>query len=151
MDGLIQVLLFTLLGIAFIIVTLTVSRLLGPNRPNPEKNSSYESGEQAGGNPWPKISTGYYVVALLFLLFELEIILLLPVAAKFGSSTELNWVFSTGLEIIFFLLVLAVGLAYAWVNGHLDWMRPKTGGSETKSIVPPQLYQEFNQKQKHGR
>ncbi|MBM3177660.1 MAG: NADH-quinone oxidoreductase subunit A [Bacteroidetes bacterium] len=150
MDGLIQVLLFTLLGIAFIVVTLTVSRLLGPNRPNPEKNSSYESGEQAGGDPWPKISTGYYVVALLFLLFELEIILLLPVAAKFGSTTDWSWVFTTGLEILFFLLVLSVGLAYAWVNGHLDWMKPKPASTENRSVVPPQLYEEFNKKQHHG-
>lgn len=150
MDGLIQVLLFTLLGVAFILVTLTFSRLLGPNRPNPEKNSSYESGEQAAGDPWPKISTGYYVVALLFLLFEVEIILLLPVASKFGSSETLDGMRAAGLEILFFLLVLSIGLAYAWVNGHLDWMKPKIGGDESKSVVPPNLYQEFNQKQNHG-
>ena len=88
MSGLGQVLVFTGAGIVFILVTLLVSRLISPSKPNSEKNEVYESGEEPVGSYWPAISNGYFVLALLFILFEIEVILLFPLALVFGKSTD---------------------------------------------------------------
>lgn len=157
-----QVFTFLLVGAGFIISALLLSRLLSPKRPNPEKLAAYESGEVAKGPSWPGISSGYYVIALLFLLFEVEIILLFPLIIRMtGTSpaeqavlvaqnanaaiSPLTWIF---IEIVGFVLVLSVGLAYAWSNGHLDWLKPQTeaGESTHRSPVPRSRYEEFNKR-----
>lgn len=141
-----QILSFVAAGAVFIIIALLISRLISPKRPNSEKNSAYESGEQAAGTAWPALSSGYYVIAILFLLFEVEIVLLFPLAAVFGIVPGDPAPALVIIELIGFVAVLAAGLAYAWGHGHLDWMSPKPPSNDVASPVPPSSYEEFNQR-----
>lgn len=147
------VLLFIIGGIAFLSVTFLVSKLLRPHRPNAEKLSSYESGEQAVSSAWPQFNIRFYVVAILFLLFEVEMIFLFPWATVFTDETLITathgtWPWFTLFEVVTFVLVLVVGLAYAWAKGYFNWTGDKAQVSDVKSPVPSQLYEQFNERYK---
>jgi NADH-quinone oxidoreductase subunit A len=148
-----DILFFGLGGIGFILITLLVSKLLRPKRPNVEKNTAYESGEDALGSAWPQINPRFYVLALIFLLFEVEIIVMFLWAPVFTDKTLMQqsdgqWGLFTLIEIFVFVIILATGLAYAWVNGHLDWLKSEPKKSDFKSLVPRQLYDNVNEKWK---
>src|SRR5687767_10020783 len=124
-----EVLLFIIGGFLFIAVTLFVSRLIRPNRPNAEKLSTYESGEEPISSAWSQFNIRFYIIALIFLLFEVEIVFLFPWSTIFANKElikETNgvWGWFSLFEMLVFIIVLALGLAYAWVNGHLDWVKP---------------------------
>src|SRR5688500_10823110 len=124
-----EVLLFLFAGMIFILGTLLVSRLIRPHRPNPEKLTTYESGEEPVGPAWTQFNVRFYIVALIFLLFEVEIVFLFPWSTVFANRTlmaETNglWGWFAVIEALIFILVLALGLVYAWVKGHLDWIKP---------------------------
>ena len=135
--------IFTGTGLVFITIVLILSRLLSPRKKTAEKELVYESGENAEGSSWPTVSTGYFVVALLFLLFEIEIIFLVPVALNLGSAPGAIEIL---IAIIVFVLILAFGLAYAWFHGYLNWFNPGNNISDFKSSVPSGLYEDFNKK-----
>ena len=80
------ILLYIIGGSLFIVITLFVSRLIRPNRPSPEKLAPYESGEEAIGPAWIQFNIRFYIVALVFLLFEVEIIFLFPWATVFANK-----------------------------------------------------------------
>ena len=111
-----EVLLFLAGGLAFVTAALVVSRLIRPNRPNPEKLTPYESGEQPLGTAWVQVSTRFNVIALIFLLFEVEVVFLFPWATVFASPeliTETNgaWGWFSFIEMLIFVGILALGLA----------------------------------------
>jgi NADH-quinone oxidoreductase subunit A len=150
-----EVLLFFIGGFAFVAVALLVSRLLRPNRPNPEKLATYESGESAIGSPWIQFNIRFYVLALIFLLFEVEIVFLFPWATIFADKnlmeeTDGLWGWTALVEMIIFVGILALGLAYAWVKGHLDWIKPNPETQDFKSPVPKELYDKINERYKNG-
>jgi NADH-quinone oxidoreductase subunit A len=145
-----QVLLFIIGGLLFVSGALLVSRIIRPSRPNPEKLTSYESGEDPVGSPWIQFNVRFYVIALIFLLFEVEIVFLFPWATIFSdkkliSETGGTWGWIAMSEMIIFIGLLAVGLVYAWTNGHLDWIKPKPQVSNFKSPVPQDLYKKINE------
>ncbi len=149
-----EVLLFILVGILFISVTLLVSKLIRPNRPNPEKLSTYESGEEPISSAWTQFNMRFYVIALVFLLFEVEIVFLFPWATVFAHPTLIeqtngSWGWFALIEMIIFIVIVALGLAYAWVNGHLDWVKPAPSPTIYHSPVPPSLYNDINKKYAH--
>ena len=151
LSGFGEVLLFIVAGIIFILVTLLLSRLIRPNRPNTQKLSTYESGEEPQGLAWVQFNLRFYVIALIFLLFEAEIIFLFPWATVFAKKelmeqTNGAWGWFALIEMILFILILALGLAYAWVNGHLDWVKPEPKPTEYVSPVPKSFYEHINQK-----
>lgn len=138
-------------GLLFILITLLVSRLLRPKKPNPEKNAAYESGEIAIGNSWPQLNSRFYVLALIFLLFEVEILVMflwIPVFTNKQMIAESggSWSWLSLIEILIFVVILGVGLAYAWVNGHLDWLKSEPNKTSFKSVVPKELYKKVNEK-----
>jgi NADH-quinone oxidoreductase subunit A len=148
------VLLFIIAGTIFVLVSLLVARLIRPNRPNPEKLSSYESGEDPVGVPWTQFNIRFYIIALVFLLFEVEIIFLFPWSTVFAdkelaAETGGAWPWFALLEMIVFIGVLALGLAYAWVNGHLNWITPDPKPTPFKSNVPREMYDRINEHYKH--
>ncbi len=107
---------FLIVGIAFVFGTLGLSRMLAPRKPNPEKLSIYECGVEPIGPPWVQYRIGYYVYALLFVLFDIETVFLYPWAVTVGSAS-LFVLF----EMVVFIGILAAGLVYAWREGALRW------------------------------
>jgi NADH-quinone oxidoreductase subunit A len=148
-----EVLLFIIAGIIFILLTLFLSWIIRPHRPNPEKLSTYESGEETMGSAWSQFNIRFYIIALIFLLFEVEIVLLFPWSTIFANEElikETNglWGWFSLIEMLIFILVLALGLAYAWVNGHLDWIKPDPKPTEFTSPIPKEQYDAINEKYK---
>ncbi len=103
-------------GALFVTATLGVSWLLQPHKPFPEKLTPYECGSEPIGPPWVQFHIGYYVYALLFVMFDIETVFLYPWAVVFGMRIPFIL-----LEMVLFLAVLGAGLAYAWKEGALTW------------------------------
>jgi NADH-quinone oxidoreductase subunit A len=145
-----EILLFIIGGALFVIVTLFVSKLIRPDRPGAEKLTAYESGEEPVGPAWTQFNIRFYIVALIFLLFEVEIILLFPWSTVFAKKelieeTNGTWGWFALIEAVIFIVVLALGLAYAWVHGYLDWIKPDPQPTPHISPVPKHLYEKINQ------
>jgi len=96
---------------------LAMSRMLAPHHPGDLKNSAYECGEVPIGQAWSQFTIGYYLVGLLFLVFDVDVALLYPWAIAFRQAGWTGFV-----EAGLFLAVLAVGLLYAWKKGALEWV-----------------------------
>lgn len=145
-----EVLLFIIGGLLFVTSALLVSRLIRPHRPDSEKLTTYESGEEPKGMAWVQFNLRFYVIALIFLLFEVEIVFLFPWATVFADEqlikeTNGTWGWFAFAEMVIFIAVLAIGLAYAWVNGYLDWVKPRPQPTDFKSHVPRELYDKINE------
>ena len=107
---------FFVAAVAFVTGLLTLSRLISPRKPTVEKLRTYESGEEPVGQAWGRYPTHFYVFALLFVVFDVEVIFLFPWAVLFRS---LGWY---GLvEMAIFIGILASGLFYAWRKAALRW------------------------------
>lgn len=121
------VLVFLLFGAGFILVNLLAGSLLRPSNPTPEKLTTYECGEEPVGGAWVRFNHRYYIVALVFLIFEVEIAAVLPVAVVLrrwaGEPGAAPWVALA--EVLLFVGILGLGLVYAWAKGHLEWVRPQ--------------------------
>jgi NADH-quinone oxidoreductase subunit A len=145
-----EVLLYIIGGILFVAISLFTSRLIRPDRPNAEKLSTYESGEEPVGEAWTQFNVRFYIIALIFLLFEVEIVLLFPWSTIFAKKelieqTNGRWGWFAVTEALIFILVLALGLAYAWANGFLDWIKPEPRPTPFKSPVPKGFYDKINE------
>jgi NADH-quinone oxidoreductase subunit A len=141
------VIAFLAAGILFIALILFISRSLRPFRPNVEKLSTYESGEEPMGNANIRFNPRFYVIALLFVLFEVELIFLFPWAVVFGNKqlalADSNWPIFALLEMFIFVGILALGLAFAWVKGYLTWEKPSTNPEEMNSPIPIDAYKKY--------
>ena len=116
LDQYLPVILFLLIGIAVGVMPQVIGYVLGPNRPDPAKNSPYECGFEAFGDARMKFDVRYYLIAILFILFDLETALLFPWAL---TLKELGlYGFLIGLEIV---TILTIGFVYMWLKGALDW------------------------------
>ncbi|MEC7755715.1 MULTISPECIES: NADH-quinone oxidoreductase subunit A [Roseivirga] len=141
-------LIFILGALLFAVVGLLASRFIRPNRPNFEKLTTYESGEDTVGSAWGQFNLRFYIVALIFILFEVEIIYLFPWALVFGDEalvrgTDWQWAWFAMTEMFIFIGVLALGLAYAWRKGYLDWVRPPQKAASFKSKIPAEAYKKY--------
>lgn len=145
------VLLFIVGALGFVLLMLLVGKMLRPHNPTEEKQITYESGEEPVGSPWGKFNVRFYVIALIFLLFEAEMVFLFPWATVFGNEemikeTDGLWGWFSLVETFIFIGILAVGLAYVWAKGMLDWVKPKLIGTNFKSKIPPKVYADFNER-----
>jgi NADH-quinone oxidoreductase subunit A len=111
------VLLCAALALLLLPVGLIASRLIAPHRPGGIKNTPYECGEPTIGSSWVQFNVGYYLFALLFLVFEVEAAFLFPWAVVFREVGLPGLV-----EVAVFVLVLIAGLVYAWRKGVLEWV-----------------------------
>ncbi|MBK7650384.1 MAG: NADH-quinone oxidoreductase subunit A [Flammeovirgaceae bacterium] len=148
-----QILLFFSSGVLFVASALLVSRLIRPNRPNKQK-LTYESGETPQGNAWIQFNLRFYVLALVFILFEVEVVFLFPWSVVFANKeliAETNgaWGWFAFVEMLIFIFILVLGLAYAWKMGHLDWIKSSPDIKDVESPVPNSLYADLNEKYKH--
>ncbi|HAI76047.1 MAG TPA: NADH-quinone oxidoreductase subunit A [Microscillaceae bacterium] len=146
------VLLFIIGAVAFALIGLWVASFIRPARPNPEKLARYECGEEPLGSTWGQFNIRFYVIALIFILFEVELVLLFPWAVVYADPQLMAlsggvWMRFALIEGFVFVAILAIGLAYAWRNGYLDWVKPAPQPSDFSSPVPTHLYEAFNQHQ----
>ena len=116
LDQYLPVLLFILVGIGVGVVPLVLGYVLGPNRPDPAKNSPYECGFEAFDDARMKFDVRYYLVAILFILFDLEIAFLFPWAVALQDVGVTGFV-----AVVFLLALVVIGLVYEWKKGALDW------------------------------
>ncbi|HEV8343141.1 MAG TPA: NADH-quinone oxidoreductase subunit A [Candidatus Binatia bacterium] len=121
-----NVLVFMILGGAFVGVNLLIGRLLRPNNPQTRKLSTYECGEPATGSAWVNFNIRFYIIALIFIIFEVEIAFVFPVATIFRSWIEQGQGLFAFVEIALFIGILFIGLIYAWAKGDLEWVKKVT-------------------------
>ena len=134
MEILLSVTLFVLFGAAFVLLNMAVGAVARPKVPNPEKSAVYECGEPSIGTSWVQFDLRFYIVALVFLIFDVEVALFYPWAVAYGSAADLARDLGAGVttadirqvalvDMLFFFGVLLVGFAYLWRFGYLDWVR----------------------------
>ena len=110
------ILLFLMVGLAIGVLPIVLGKLIAPNRPDPEKLSPYECGFEAFEDARMKFDVRYYLVAILFILFDLEIAFLFPWAVALKEIGPVGfW------AMMIFLAILVVGFVYEWKKGALDW------------------------------
>jgi NADH-quinone oxidoreductase subunit A len=119
------VLVFAIVAVGFALGGIAASRLVGPRIPNADKSSIYECGERPIGVAWFNFNPRFYLVALVFVIFEVDIALTFPVVAVYRewvmASPRLAWVAFT--ELVLFTAILVVGLAWVWAHGDLEWVK----------------------------
>ena len=105
-----------LTAIALVAVALGIARAVSPRSYNPQKGEAYECGIPTRGRSWMQVKVGYYLFAILFLMFDVETVFLFSWAVVVQALGVYGLV-----SILFFLVVLILGLAYAWRKGALEW------------------------------
>lgn len=136
---------FLIAGLAMVLGALILGRFLRPKLPNAEKLSPYECGEPTIGRSWVQFDVRFYVVALVFLIFDIEIALFYPWAVVYGGGAtpgvdaetlqQVRW--AALFDMLFFFGVIVVGFLYLWRFGYLDWVRAISGQSKPTLVEPP--------------
>jgi NADH-quinone oxidoreductase subunit A len=127
------ILVFIAVAVGFLVVNLIAWWVLRPSRFSEEKLTTYECGENPTGSAWIQFNIRFYVFALIFIVFDVEAVFLLPWAVVFGqaknladtvpaAAAQLPFLF---VEALVFIAILVVGLAYVWRKGDLEWVRPE--------------------------
>ena len=121
-----------MLGIVMVAIPLVISWLVAPSNKTKDKLDTYECGEEAEGSAWLQFNIRFYIIALIFLIFDVEVVFLFPWAVVFKEMCLLALI-----EMGIFLLILIAGLAYVWVKSDLDWVKRKVkyGGGRYKSLT----------------
>lgn len=105
-----------LTGLGFVGLVTVLAKLLAPRSYNPQKEEPFECGIPTRGRSWMQFRVGYYLFAILFLMFDVETMFLFPWAVVMGELGS-----AALLSVAFFLFILVLGLAYAWKKGALEW------------------------------
>jgi len=108
--------ILTLVAVVLAVAPLILAKFLAPKKPAPSKNAPYECGIESTGDPWVQFRVQYYVYALLFVIFDVEVVFIYPWALVWKPLGMLAFA-----EMAIFLAILGVGLAYAWKKGVLEW------------------------------
>ena len=121
-----------MLGIVMVAIPLVISWLVAPSNKTKDKLDTYECGEEAEGSAWLQFNIRFYIIALIFLIFDVEVVFLFPWAVVFKEMGLLALI-----EMGIFLLILIAGLAYVWVKSDLDWVKRKVkyGSGRYKSLT----------------
>src|SRR5215210_4163790 len=132
MDLLLSIAIFTAIGAGFVLINLVAGAFARPSVPSPEKAAVYECGEPTIGNSWVQFDLRFYIVALVYLVFDVEVALFYPWAVAYGSAGAIGQALGMTafqvrqvalVDMLFFFGVLMVGFAYLWRFGYLDWVR----------------------------
>ena len=117
------IIIFTVLAVVLIGLPLALQFILSPRKnKGGDKLLSYECGEIPEGSAWVKFNVRFYVIALIFIIFDVEVIFMFPWAVIFNGSDNQVFYF---IEMFIFMAILLVGLAYVWIKGDLDWVKMK--------------------------
>jgi NADH-quinone oxidoreductase subunit A len=138
---------FFLVGAAFILGSLLLGKLIRPNNPYAEKLETYECGEAPVGQAWFNFNPRFYIVALIYIVFDVEIAFIYPIAAVFRRWVDQGRGVFALLEVLVFVVILLMGLVYVWAKGDLEWIRSIKGDprgipnvlAKTAPALPPPL------------
>lgn len=143
-----KVFLYLVMGVLFVGFTFFIASLIALKKPNSEKLSSYECGEEPTGNSWIQFNSRFYVIALVFLLFDVEMVFIFPWTTVFSDKTliaaDSRWGWLTLIEMFIFIGILLIGLIYVWKKGDLNWLKPVNITPVAPSKIPYQLYEKIN-------
>jgi len=143
-----KILLIGVAGILLVLVTLFLGKTLSPRKPTAEKLTTYECGEETMGNAWIQFNPRFYVIALVFLLFDVELLFIFPWATVFGQpeliATDMRWGWFALLEMTLFVGILVIGLVYVWKKGVLEWIKPKPSMPSVAVNIPASAYNRLN-------
>ncbi|MFD1631930.1 NADH-quinone oxidoreductase subunit A [Pseudopedobacter beijingensis] len=143
-----KVLIFLVLGTLFVCATIFLNKIVSVKRPNPIKNSSYECGEEVTGSSWIQFNSRFYVIALVFLLFDVEMIFVFPWATVFSNqeliSIDNRWGWLAFIEMLIFIGILLIGLVYVWRKKDLRWIRPSVPTPTVATAIPLDAYSAIN-------
>ena len=122
-DVYMPIIILLLFGAGLVIVTLLLAKLIRPHNPNKIKNQEYECGENPVGIAWSVFNVRFYVIALIFLIFDVESALMFPVVTVFKGMREKGMGGIVLIEVLLFIFILLAGFAYCWRRGDLDWVK----------------------------
>ena len=132
MGALLSITIFVLLGISFVFANLALGALIRPKAPSPEKSATYECGEPTMGSSWVQFDLRFYIIALLYLIFDVEVALFYPWAIVYGNAaamaqragiTLFQYRQAALIDMLLFFGLLLLGFAYLWRFGYLEWIR----------------------------
>lgn len=143
-----KILLIGVAGLLLVLFTLLLGSILSPRKPTPEKLSTYECGEETMGNAWIQFNPRFYVIALVFLLFDVELLFIFPWATVFGQpeliAADARWGWFALLEMALFVGILIIGLVYVWKKGDLEWIKPRPIMPHVGVDIPASAYDRLN-------
>ena len=120
------VIIFTFLAIALVALPLFIQYIVSPRHDkNDAKQMSYECGEVPEGSAWVKFNVRFYVIALIFIIFDVEVIFLFPWAVVFQDLSDNGFGLLAFIEMFLFVMILVIGFGYVWIKGDLDWVKMK--------------------------
>ena len=108
--------IFLIIAVVFPLLPILLAQVVAPKKPNPIKTASYECGVETKGDSWVQFKAQYYIYALIFVVFDIEIIFIYPWAVAYRQMGFFAFV-----EMLIFLSILAFGLIYAWKKNVLEW------------------------------
>ncbi|HMQ67615.1 MAG TPA: NADH-quinone oxidoreductase subunit A [Ignavibacteria bacterium] len=120
LESYIPIIIILIISVLFAAVNVNLSSLLGPSRPNKEKLSTYESGIDPVGTAHERFSVKFYMVAVLFILFDIEVVFLYPWAVSFIGLDQVKMMYSF-ISVSVFIIILLVGYIYVIRKGALNW------------------------------
>ncbi|MGH8013785.1 MAG: NADH-quinone oxidoreductase subunit A [Candidatus Binataceae bacterium] len=112
-----------IIGLIFMAAMIGLQKLLAPRNPFARKLMPYECGEPPTGHAWINFNVRFYLIALVFVIFEVEVAFIFPVAAVYLDWVKRGWRWFALSEMLVFLLILFIGLAYVWVKRDLEWIK----------------------------
>ncbi len=118
-----NILLFAVLAFLTVFIIFVVTKFVRPNAPSKAKNSTYECAEVPASPAWFNFNPRFYIIALIFLIFDVEVAFTYPVAVVFRRWVEQGNGSVAFVELALFICILLVGLAYVWIKGDLEWIR----------------------------
>ncbi|MGV3764061.1 NADH-quinone oxidoreductase subunit A [Parapedobacter sp.] len=143
-----KILLIGVAGLLLVLFTLLLGRIVSPKKPTPQKLSTYECGEETVGNAWIQFNPRFYVIALVFLLFDVELLFIFPWATVFGQqelmAADVRWGWFALLEMALFVGILIIGLVYVWKKGDLEWIKPNPVMPRVDVPIPLSAYDRLN-------
>lgn len=143
-----KVFIYLVMGVLFVLFTFLLGWLVALKRPNPEKLSSYECGEEPTGSSWIQFNSRFYVVALIFLVFDVEMVFIFPWTTVFSQeiiiAADQRWGWLSLIEMFIFIGILLIGLLYVWKKGDLNWIKPENPIPTAPGNIPLTIYARIN-------
>lgn len=131
------VMMFFIAAAGFVFLMLSIGRLLRPNNPSADKNEIYECGERPIGAAWIQFNPRFYIVALIFLIFDVEVAFIFPVGTVFRRFIAEGQGGLAFAELFIFMALLLLGLVYVWSKGDLQWLKQLKQPAVAVTPTPP--------------